>query len=67
MQDWAAHLEYLQSILLEFDADGALKEGTMIRYFRKGLRPSIQAEIEQHGRKLDSFKELVEKVVDAKA
>ena len=67
VQDWAAHLEYLQSILLEFNADGAPKEGTMIRYFREGLKPSIWAEIEQRSRELDSFKELVEKAVDAKA
>ena len=67
MQDWAAHLKYLQSILLEFDADGAPKEGTMIIYFRKGIRPSIWAEMEQRGRELDSFKEFVEKAVNTKA
>ena len=39
----------------------------MIRYFREGLRSSIQAEMEQRGRELDRFKELVEKTVDAKA
>ena len=39
----------------------------MIRYFREGLRPSVRVEIEQRSRKLDSFKELVEKAVDAKA
>lgn len=67
MQDWAAHLQYLQSILLEFDTDGARKEGIMIRYFRKGFKPSIQAEIKQRGCELDSFEELVEKAVDTKA
>ena len=67
MQDWAAYLEYLQSILLEFNADGAPKKGTMIRYFREGFRSSIRAEMEQRGRKLDSFKELVEKAVNAEA
>ena len=46
VQDWAAYLEYLQSILSEFDADGAPKKDTMIRYFREGLKPSIRAEIE---------------------
>ena len=39
----------------------------MIRYFREGLKPLIRAEIEQRGRKLDSFKELVEKAVDGEA
>ena len=33
IQDWAAHLKYLQSILIEFNSKWALKEGTMIWYF----------------------------------
>ena len=67
VQDWAAHLEYLQSILIEFDSEWAPEEGTMIRYFREGLRPSVRVEMEQRGRELDSFEELVEKAVDAEA
>ena len=67
VQDWAAHLEYLQSILIEFDPECAPEEDTMIRYFREGLCPSIRIEMEQRGRELDSFKELVKKTVDAKA
>ena len=67
VQDWAAHLEYLQSILIEFDSECAPEEGTMIRYFREGLRPSVRVEMEQRGRELDSFEELVEKAVDAEA
>ena len=39
----------------------------MIQYFREGLRPSVRVEMEQRGQELDSFKELVEKTVDAKA
>ena len=65
--DWASHLEHLQSILLEFDADGAPGEPTMIRYFREGLRPSIRVEMQQHGRELDSFEDTIEKAVDAEA
>ncbi len=41
VQDWAAHLEYLQSILLEFDTNNALREGQLGRTFYDGLRPSI--------------------------
>ena len=67
VQDWAAHLEYLQSILIEFDSEWAPEEGTMIWYFREGLRPSVRVEMEQRGRELDSFEELVEKAVDAEA
>ena len=67
VQDWAAHLEYLQSILIEFDSKWTPEEGTMIWYFRGGLCPSVRVEMEQRGRELDSFKELVEKAVDAEA
>ena len=65
--DWASHLEHLQSILLEFDADGVPGEPTIIRYFREGLKPSIRAEMEQRGRELDSFEDTVQKAVDAEA
>ena len=67
VQDWAAHLEYLQSILIEFDSECAPEEGTMIWYFQKGLRPSVRVKMEQCGQELNSFEELVEKAVDAKA
>lgn len=50
VQDWAAHLDHLQSILLEFLADGAPPEAVPIRYFREGLKPSIKAYMEQCGR-----------------
>ena len=66
MQDWAAHLKYLQFILIEFNSDCALEEGTMIRYFQEGLWLSVQVKMEQRGRELDSFEEIVEKAVDAK-
>ncbi len=65
--DWTSYLEYLQSILREFDSDRALGEPTMIRYFREGLKPSIWVKMEQRGRELDSFKELVKKAKDAEA
>ena len=64
--DWASHLKHLHSILLEFDADGASGEPTMIRYFWKGLKPSMKAEMEQRGREFDSFKDMIQKTVDAK-
>ena len=54
LQDWAAHPEYLQSILLEFDDAGASGESYLIRFFRESLRPLIRAQIEQRGRELDS-------------
>ena len=65
--DWASHPEYLQSILWEFDLDGAPGEPTMIRYFWEGLKPSIRAEMEQPGRELDIFEKLVKKAKGAEA
>lgn len=67
VQDWAFHLEHLQSILLEFDTNGAPEESDLIRFFREGLKPSIKAQMEQRGCELDSWEELVEKAVDAEA
>ena len=45
VQDWAFHLQHLQSILSEFD--GTPNELTMIYYFWKTLKPSIKVEMEQ--------------------
>ncbi len=42
VQDWVAHLEHLQSILLEFDANNVLGEGQLGRTFYDGLRPLIK-------------------------
>lgn len=67
VQDWASHLEHLQAILLEFDADGAPEESELIRFFREGLKPSVKAQMEQCSRELDSWDELVEKAIDAEA
>lgn len=67
IQDWVAYLEYLQSILLEFNNSGAPEESYLICFFRKSLRPLIQAQIEERIHELDSWTEIVEKAVDAKA
>ena len=39
----------------------------MIRYFREGLKPFIQAEMQQYGRELDSFEDIIQKAIDAEA
>ena len=67
VQDWAAHLEYFQSIFIEFDSEWAQEEGTMIWYFWKSLRPSVMVKMEQRGQEPNSFKEVVKKAVDAEA
>ena len=46
VQDWAAYLKYLQSILIEFDPKFAFEEDIMIWLFREGLQPSVRVEIE---------------------
>ena len=39
----------------------------MIRYFREDLRLSVRAQLDARGRDLDSWKEAVEKAVNAEA
>ena len=65
--DWAAHLEHLQSILLEYDPVGAPTELTMLRYFWEGRNPSVLAELEHRDLELESFNQMVKKAVNAKA
>ena len=67
VQDWTVYLEYLQSILIEFNSKWTPEKGTMIWYSRKGLSPLVRIEMEQSSMELDSFKKLVKKAVDAKA
>ena len=63
--DWAAHLKYLQSILLEYDLARAPGKPTILRYFQEGLRLSIRVELKHRDLELESFKQLVKKVVEA--
>ena len=65
--DWAAHLEHLHSILLEYDPVGAPTEPTMLRYFCEGLKSSVLAELEHRNLELESFNQMVKKAVDAEA
>ena len=65
--DWAAHLEDLQYILLEYDQVRALSKSTMLKYFQKGPKPSILAELEHQNLELKNFNQIVKITVDAKA
>ena len=65
MLEWAAHLKHLQSILLAYDPVGAPAKPTMLRYFRKGLRPSILAKLQKEDHELESFIQIVKKAVVA--
>ena len=44
--DWATHLQYLQAVLKEFDPTIVPNKETLIYYFWEGLRPSIQAQLD---------------------
>ncbi len=50
VQDWAAHLEYLQSILLEFDANNTPGESQLSHTFYDGLRSLIKLWIADIGK-----------------
>ena len=65
--DWVFYLEHFQSILIEFDQAAAPTESTMVRYFEKGLKPFIKAEMDKNAIHLDNYEELVMKAVRAKA
>ena len=66
-RDWASHLQYLQSILSEFDPIRTPDKLTIICYFWKGLKPSIKVEIEQQDRESMDFEEMVQRAVNAEA
>ena len=61
--NWASYLEHLLFILMEFDPTAISTESTRVRYFEKGLKPSIKAEIDQDAIHLDNYKELIAKAV----
>ena len=65
--EWGAHFEHLQSILLAYDPVGAPTKPTILRYFRKGLRPSILAELQNEDHELENFLQIVKKTVAVKA
>ena len=67
IQNWVSHLEHLQSILQEFDKEGAPKESDLIWFFRKSLRPSIKAQMKQRRQEYNSWDELVKKAINAEA
>ena len=62
-----AHLEYLQSILLEYDPVRTLTKLTILRYFWEGLKPYILVKLEHRDLELESFDQIVKKVVNVKA
>ena len=66
MLDWAAHLEYLQFILLEYDPFGVSTKPTMLKYFQVGLKLLVLVELEYQDLELGNFNQMVKKSVNAK-
>lgn len=54
-------------ILLECDLARALEEPIMLRYFRKGLWPSIRVQLQYQNLEVESFKQLMKKIVETKS
>ena len=63
----AAHLEYLQTVLWEFDADAVISEPVFIRLFCNGLKPSIHAQAKQKDRQKDNKDQAIKKAITAEA
>lgn len=57
----------MEAFIQEFDPAAPLKEETIIRYFREGLKPSIQGQLDARGQEPNSWEEAVEKTVDVEA
>ena len=53
--------------MLKYDLIGALTKPTMLRYFRKGLKPSILAELQNKDLELESFVQIIKKTIVVKA
>ena len=67
MLDWAAHLEHLQSILLEYNPVRAPTEPTILRYFWEVLKPFVLAELEYRVLEVESLNQMVKKAINAEA
>ena len=65
--DWAAHLEHLQTVFKEFDPATAPTKEVLICYSRDGLKPFIQAQMDERGRDLETWEEVIKKAIDAEA
>ena len=64
---WAAYLEHLQIILLEFDADVVISKTVLIRLFRNGLQPFIYAQTEKNSCRKDIWEYAIKKTITAEA
>lgn len=61
------YLEYLLSILMQFNSDGNSKKDAIIWYFREDVKTLVRVEIKKRNWELNSFDEIVQKTVDTEA
>lgn len=60
-------MEYLQSVLKEFNNAAAFIDDFLIWYFRDGIRSSICAKIDKRDHNLDNWQVIVEQIVNSEA
>lgn len=53
--------------MLEYELVGASTKHTMLKYFQEGLKLSVLAELEYQDLKLESFDQIIKKVVEVEA
>ena len=66
-QDWASYLQYLKSILIEFNPRCTFIKNVLCQYFYKGLRPSIRLWIDKKSQDLDGWNALIKRAIQAEA
>ena len=64
--DWSTYLEFLQTILKEFDPTATPNEETLIRWFWENLHPFIWAQLNNREQDLDAWDKIVENAVNVK-
>lgn len=60
-------MNYLTSLLIKVDSDGALEEDVMIWCLWEDLKLTIGVEIEQYGLELNSCNKIIKKLVNIDA
>ena len=67
--DWAAYLEYLQTVFQEFDANVIILKPVLIHLFRNGLKLFIYAQTNQNSYQKNICEEFIKETIipEAKA
>ena len=65
--DWAAHLEHLQTVVREFNANAVISEPVLICLFRNGCRLSIRAQAKQEDCRKGTWDQAIKKAIAVEA